>query len=186
LRLVIRGRSRSVFRTRGGRARVLSILLLLTGCAESDELVRFQTDPYILRGAWVAKNDRGGLVADFDLRATYVDGERYAVSGSVTFAGEDPVSLQGEVIGIRVKYLAPQTSVVPNGELFYATTAGQNPRYLSLFALSPRKLGGSPVFEFGGSVRPADLVEPDEDEYTLCREALECFDITLTRPVPLP
>ncbi len=169
--------------TAGSRVALAACALLLGACTEPDVRVDFANDPLILRGAWIAKDATGALVANFDLRATYIAGENYKVSGNVTFVGEEAVAIDGEVYGHRVKYLSPQAALITSDDLFYATTASEPPRYLYAAAYRPRNNEEPLRIIYEGGVKPLNIDDPDE--IASCPPA-ECFGITLKRSVTAP
>lgn len=164
-------------------ALVLPLVSLLGACTTPDVRVEFANDPLILRGMWIAKDDAGAFVADFDLQATYIDSKHYMVSGSVTFVGEEPVAIAGEVRGHRIKYLSPQTALITSDDLFYATTASEPPRYLYASAYRPRNSEGTLRISYEGEVQPLNIDDPDE--FASC-PSTECFSITLERSAAVP
>ena len=169
--------------TGGSRVALAALALLLGACTNPDVKVDFANDPLVLRGAWVAKDAAGALVANFDLQATYVDSEHYMVSGSVTFVGEEPVTIDGEVHGHRINYLSPQTALITSDDLFYATTASEPPRYLYASAYRSRNSEGTLRISYEGEVQPLNIDDPDE--FASCPPS-KCFSITLERSTPAP
>lgn len=169
--------------TGASRLASAALALLLGACTNPDVKVDFANDPLVLRGAWVAKDAAGALVANFDLQATYMNSKNYTVSGSVTFVGEEPVTIDGEVSGHRIKYLSPQTALITSNDLFYATTGGELPRYLYVSAYRPRDNEETLSISYEGDVKPLNI--DDADEIASCSPS-ECFGITLERSVTAP
>ena len=152
------------------------LLILITSCSRPTEL-EFSTDPSILRGAWTAaykENDDPNwtpdpiaidipIPADLALTATYVDKDSYKVLG--TWTNEDEVlELRGDVYGVLVEYIAPQTTLVPTRQNLIADLSRNGEVIASLCA--------SGYDEFYLQVgEPGTYVYSSSDMFATCPQA---------------
>jgi hypothetical protein len=94
---------------------LLLLLPFIFGSGTTREVVDFNSDPRILRGAWVGRVATPGETTTrsvtLNLVATYVDETTYTITGSATLEGSTYTVGGYAWGGGTAKYVTPQTSV---------------------------------------------------------------------------
>lgn len=93
------------------------VAVFLTACPDTRKVVNFDIDPQVLRGSWnfVLRDTSSNAVVSTQIvifTSTFVSEREYSVTASVTLESEI-YALTGWVFGNEVKFVRPQTSVLP-------------------------------------------------------------------------
>ena len=164
----------------------LFIMVSLTTSCNNTTEIPFATDPSILRGVWIAtyqENDDPDwssnpvavdipIPANLALTATYIDKNSYKVSG--TWTSEDEVlELSGNVYGVLLEYIAPQTTSVPTSQNMIADLSRNGEVIASLCAIGYNEF----YLQVG---EPGTYVYSSPDMFATCPQALSA-PIVLSR-----